>query len=114
MVRMGEMLESVKILRQCLKMIPAAAKSGPGRYRVKLPRNFKVEPGEVYVETENPRGILGFYVESQGGPIPYRVKARAATFCNLSVLPAVAPNCLLADIPAIIGSIDVVMGQVDR
>jgi NADH-quinone oxidoreductase subunit D len=95
-------------------MIPPAAETGPGRYRVKLPRNFKVEPGEVYVETENPRGILGFFVESRGGAIPYRVKARAATFCNLSVLPAVARNCLLADVPAIIGSIDVVMGQVDR
>jgi NADH-quinone oxidoreductase subunit D len=114
MVRMGEMVECCKILRQCLKMIPPASDSGPGRYRVKVPRNFKPEPGEVYVETENPRGVLGFYLESQGGPIPYRAKARAATFCNLSVLHAVTHHCLLADVPAIIGSIDVVMGQVDR
>jgi NADH-quinone oxidoreductase subunit D len=81
---------------------------------VKLPRNFKPDPGEVYVETENPRGVLGFYLESQGGPIPYRAKARAATFCNLSVLNELGRDCLLADIPAIVGSIDVVMGQVDR
>jgi NADH-quinone oxidoreductase subunit D len=114
MVRMREMVECCKIIRQVLKMIPPASDSGPGRYRVKLPRNFKPEPGEVYVETENPRGVLGFFLESRGGPIPYRAKARAATFCNLSVLHEVAHNCLLADVPAIVGSIDVVMGQVDR
>ncbi|MCX5661993.1 MAG: NADH-quinone oxidoreductase subunit D [Planctomycetota bacterium] len=111
-VRMREMLQSVRIIRQCIKKMPA---SGPGsQYRLKLPRNFKPDPGEVYVETENPRGVLGFYLESQGGPIAYRCKARAATFCNLAVLPEVARNVLLADVPAIIGSIDVVMGQVDR
>ncbi|MEX0777632.1 MAG: NADH-quinone oxidoreductase subunit D [Phycisphaeraceae bacterium] len=113
-VRVREMLESCRIIRQCLKMIPAKSDSGQGRYRVKLPRNFKPDAGEVYVETENPRGVLGFYVESQGGPIPYRVKARAATFVNLSVLHEIARGVLLADVPAIIGSIDIVMGQVDR
>lgn len=112
-VRMDEMVESCKIIRQCITMIPASG-DGDGAYRVKLPRNFKPDPGEVYVETENPRGILGFYLESQGGPMAYRCKARAATFCNLSVLNEVARDCLLADVPAIIGSIDVVMGQVDR
>lgn len=113
-VRIREMTESVRLIRQAIKMIPPAGDTGHGRYRVKLPRNFKPPVGEVFVETENPRGTLGFFIESQGGPIPYRVKARAATFCNLSVLPVVACNCLLADVPAIIGSIDVVMGQVDR
>ncbi|MCE9592213.1 MAG: NADH-quinone oxidoreductase subunit D [Planctomycetes bacterium] len=111
-VRMREMTQSIRILRQAIKMIPT---NGPGNeYRIKVPRALKPEPGEVYVETENPRGILGFYLESQGGPVPYRCKARAATFCNLSVLTAVGKDCLLADIPAIIGSIDIVMGQVDR
>ena len=118
-VRMREMIESCRIIRQALKMMPprAAEASDPvGGYRVKMPRAFKPDPGEVYLETENPRGVLGFYLESQGGPIPYRCKARAATFCNLSVLPAVveANPTLLADMPAIIGSIDIVMGQVDR
>jgi len=112
-VRMKEMIESCNILRQCIKMMPPAGE-GEGVYRVKLPRNFKPDPGEVYVETENPRGILGFYLESQGGPMPYRCKARAATFCNLSVVNAMCRDVLLADVPAIIGSIDVVMGQVDR
>jgi len=111
-VRMREMEESCKILRQAMKMIPD---SGPdAQYRVKLGRNFKPETGEVYVEMENPRGVLGFYLESQGGPIPYRAKARAATFCNLSVTEELCQNVLLADVPAIIGSIDIVMGQVDR
>jgi NADH-quinone oxidoreductase subunit D len=113
-VRVREMLECAKMIRQVIKMIPPASETGEGRYRVKLPRNFKPEPGEVYVETENPRGVLGFFLESQGGPIAYRCKARAATFCNLSVLNEVARNCLLADVPAIVGSIDIVMGQVDR
>ena len=111
-VRMRELEEACKIVRQCIGMMPTSGEQA--KYRVKLPRNFKPDPGEVYVETENPRGILGFYLESQGGPIPYRCKARAATFCNLSVLNEVARDCLLADVPAIIGSIDIVMGQVDR
>ena len=111
-VRMKEIEQSVRIIRQCMKMIPTTGDAA--QYRVKLPRNFKPDPGEVYVETENPRGILGFYLESQGGPMPYRCKARAATFCNLSVTNALCRDVLLADVPAIIGSIDVVMGQVDR
>jgi len=113
-VRMLEMIESCKIIRQAIKMLPAPDSGDQGKYRVKLPRNFKPKPGEVYVETENPRGVLGFYLESQGGPMPYRCKARAATFCNLSVTNALCRDILLADVPAIIGSIDVVMGQVDR
>ncbi len=113
-VRMKEMIECCKIIRQAIQMIPAPDSGPQGQYRVKLPRNFKPEPGEVYIETENPRGVLGFYLESQGGPMPYRCKARAATFCNLSVLNELCRECLLADVPAIVGSIDVVMGQVDR
>lgn len=117
MVRMLEIEQSCKIIRQCLQMIPSpssAPSDSVGGYRVKISRNFKPDAGEVYVETENPRGVLGFFLESQGGPMPYRCKARAATFCNLSVTNAVCRDVLLADVPAIIGSIDVVMGQVDR
>ncbi len=113
-VRMREIDQSIKILRQCLKMIPDPSVGDEGKYRVKLGRNFKPDPGEIYLEMENPRGILGFYLESHGGPIPYRCKVRAATFCNLSVTQELCQNVLLADVPAIIGSIDVVMGQVDR
>ncbi len=110
MVRMKEMTQCCRIIRQSVKLL----RDEKSAYRVKLARNFKPDEGEIYVETENPRGVLGFYVESMGGPIPYRVKARAATFCNLSITNEVCRNVLLADVPAIIGSIDVVMGQVDR
>lgn len=115
-VRMLEMKESIKIIRQCLKMIPDSSDDAAtgGRHRVKLPKNFKPNPGEVYVEMDNPRGILGFFIESQGLTQPYRVKARSGAFSNLGVLPELCRNVLLADVPAIIGSIDIVMGQVDR
>lgn len=112
-VRMKEIEQSVKIIRQAIKMLPD--KESGGAHRLKLPKSFKPDAGEIYYEMENPRGILGFYVESPGKSTqPYRVKARAATFCNLSVLSDLCHNVLLADVPAIVGSIDVVMGQVDR
>jgi NADH-quinone oxidoreductase subunit D len=85
-----------------------------GAFRAKLPRAMKVPPGEVYAEYENPRGHLGFYIESQGGVMPYRVKIRGPSFVNLACLPALCRNVLLADVPAIVGSIDIVMGEVDR
>jgi len=107
-VKMLEMKESVKILRQCIAQMPG------GNYRAKLPRVMKVKPGEIYAEYENPRGQLGFFIESQGGPIPYRVKIRGPSFVNLACLGELCKNVLLADVPAIIGSIDVVMGEVDR
>ncbi len=111
-VRMREMEESVKIIRQAIAAMPDV-ESG-GKHRAKIKKNFKPAAGEVYVETENPRGVLGFFIESQGAVKPYRVKARSGAFCNLSVLPEICENVLLADLPAIVGSIDVVMGQVDR
>ena len=102
------MKQCVRILRQCIEQMP------DGPFRAKLPRNMKVPEGEVYAEYENPRGHLGFFIESQGGPIPYRVKIRGPSFVNLAVTPILARNVLLADVPAIIGSIDIVMGEVDR
>ncbi|MCK4872828.1 MAG: NADH-quinone oxidoreductase subunit D [Phycisphaerales bacterium] len=116
MIRMREMEQCCRIIRQCVEMIPDASDDPAtgGAHRAKVKRNFKPKAGEVYVETENPRGVLGFYVESQGAAQPYRVKARAGTFCNLSVLGELCRNVMLADVPAIVGSIDVVMGQVDR
>ena len=107
-VKMQEMKQSVRILRQCIRDIPE------GAFRAKLPRNMKVPPGEVYAEYENPRGHLGFYIESQGGPIPYRVHIRGPSFVNLAVTGVLCRNVLLADVPAIVGSIDIVMGEVDR
>lgn len=107
-VKMAELKECVKIIRQCIKQMP------DGAFRAKLPRAMKVPAGEVYAEYENPRGHLGFYIESQGGVIPYRVKIRGPSFVNLAVTQAMCRNVLLADVPAIVGSIDIVMGEVDR
>ena len=107
-VKMAEMKECCRIIRQCATRIPE------GPFRAKIPRAMKVPAGEVYVESENPRGHLGFYIESQGGTIPYRVKIRGPSFINLAVLPELAHGVLIADVPAIVGSIDIVMGEVDR
>jgi NADH-quinone oxidoreductase subunit D len=107
-VKMAEMKQCCRILRQCIKQVPE------GPFRAKLPRMMRVPPGEVYCEYENPRGHLGFYIESQGGTIPYRVKIRGPSFVNLAVTGELCRNVLLADVPAIVGSIDIVMGEVDR
>lgn len=108
-VRMLEMKQSVRILRQCIEQMPRE-----GEIKAKVPKNMKLPDSEVYFEGENPRGQLGFLVVGDGSAIPYRVKARGPSFCNLSVAPLVCKEVLLADVPAIIGSIDVVMGEVDR
>ena len=77
-------------------------------------KNLKLPADETYTEIENPRGQLGFYVQGDGSMIPSRVKARGPSFCNVSIMNHVGRGCLLADIPAIVGSIDMVMGEVDR
>jgi NADH-quinone oxidoreductase subunit D len=107
-VRVLEMVQSARILRQALAQLPASDT------QLKVPRIFKPPTGEVYYEIENPRGQLGFYLVSDGGAVPARLKIRGPSFCNLSILNEVARDCLLGDIPAIVGSIDVVMGEVDR
>ncbi len=107
-VKMLELRQCVRILRQCIARMPA------GPFRTKLPRALKVPAGEVYLEAENPRGHLGFYIESQGGVIPYRVKIRGPSFVNLAVVGRLCRDVLLGDVPAIVGSIDIVMGEVDR
>ena len=73
-------------------------------------------PGEVYVETECPRGQMGFHVVGRPGKeaVPLRVRARSSCFCNLSVTADLCRGVLMADVPAIVGSLDVVMGEVDR
>jgi len=107
-VRVLEMTQSVRIIRQAMDQLP------PGDFRAAKSTSLKLPASEVYVEVENPRGQLGFYVAGDGSAIPYRVKARGPSFCNLSITQHVCRNVLLADVPAIIGSIDVVMGEVDR
>lgn len=107
-VRIQEMKQSIRILRQCLKQIPE------GPVRAKVPTVLKLPPKEVYLEGEGARGQLGFLVVGDGKAIPKRVKIRGPSFCNVSITTHVCRNVLLADIVAILGSIDVVMGEVDR
>ncbi len=107
-VRVLEMTQSVRILRQAMDSLP------DGKVMAAKIKNLKLPEDEVYFEVENPRGQLGFYVLGDGSTIPSRVKARGPSFCNLSITSHVCKEVLLADVPAIIGSIDVVMGEVDR
>ena len=108
-VRILEMVESVRILRQCLRQIPSE-----GLHRGKVPRPVKIPAGEVYSRTETPRGESGFYVISDGSAIPYRLKARSPAFSNLSVIHEISKGAFIADMIAILGSIDIVLGDVDR
>jgi NADH-quinone oxidoreductase subunit D len=109
-VRMLEVLESLKLVEQGLEKY----KSAQGSHRIEPPRHL--HPGEAYVETECPRGAMGFYVVGRPGkdPVPLRVRAKSSCFNNLSVTDAICRGCLIADIPAIVGSIDIVMGEIDR
>lgn len=107
-VRMEEMRQSVRILRQALDMLPA------GPHAARVSRMLKVAPGEVYVRTENPRGELGVFLVSDGTLKPYRCNLRSPCFSNLSVIDAISRGCLVADMVAILGSIDIVLGEVDR
>ncbi len=107
-VRVLEMIQSVRIIRQAFERIE------PGDTEAKKLKGLKLPDAESYFEIENPRGHLGFYVRGDGSAIPARVKARGPSFCNLSILNHCCRNVLLADVPAIVGSLDVVMGEVDR
>lgn len=109
MVRVDEMEESLKIIEQALDQLPA-----DGDVQEEVPRRIRPDVGEVYVRTETPRGELGFYIISDKSASPFRIKARAPSFVNLSLLPAISRGALIADLVAIIGSIDIVLGEVDR
>ena len=132
-IRILEMRESVKILRQCIKDIP----KGPINVadgKIVLPPKDKVmtsmeelihqfmivtqgqdaPTGEVYFGAENPKGELGFYINSLGGGTPHRLKIRAPSFVNLSILSHMLPGHMMADVVAILGSLDFVMGECDR
>jgi len=107
-VRIQEMMESIKIVRWCLDTIEDGPVIGD------IPKVIKVPPGEAYVGIENPRGELGHYVLSDGGKIAKRCRVRGPSFCNVAVLEELLPGTFLADSVAIIGSIDVVIGETDR
>jgi NADH-quinone oxidoreductase subunit D len=107
-VRMVEMMESCKIIEQALEGLPEGPHINP------VPRSFDMPAGEIYVPCENPRGELGYYIVSDGSSKALRIKARAPSFCNLSIANQICRDVLLADVVAILGSIDIVLGEVDR
>jgi NADH-quinone oxidoreductase subunit D len=133
LVRMLEMEQSLRIVNQALEGIP------PGPYRVQDPKiapppkwqitgsmealihhfklyteGYRPPKGEVFVRTESPKGELGFYIVSDGTAKPYRMHVRAPSFANLEALPRMIEGSLLSDVVAAIGSIDIVLGEVDR
>jgi len=140
LVRMEEMRQSVNLVHQCLDKLPGGPDNATKEPvsivdgKITMPAKGKVlssmeelihqfmivttgvnaPVGEVYFGHENPKGELGFYINSRGGGTPYRLKIRAPSFCNLSVLPWVLPGHLLSDTTSILGSLDFVMGECDR
>ncbi|HXJ56132.1 MAG TPA: NADH dehydrogenase (quinone) subunit D [Verrucomicrobiae bacterium] len=140
LVRMEEMRQSVRLLEQCLDQLPGGADNAAGEPinvndgKVVLPSKQKVltsmeelihqfilvtqgvnaPPGEIYCGAENPKGELGFYINSRGGGTPHRLKIRSPSFVNLSILPALLPGHMMSDVVSILGSLDFVMGECDR
>ena len=111
-VRMQEFRESIKIVRQVLDGLPEGPiSSRPG---VKSVGQVRVAKGEGYARVEGARGEVGCYLVSDGGPKPYRMKWRGASFSNLAILPHILPGHKVADVVAIMGSVDPVFGEVDR
>ena len=108
MVRINEMRESVKILRQAIAQIPE------GPVQAKVPRVFKPPVGEVYFRAENPRGETGIYVISDGTVNPSRLKIRAPSFVTMNIFEKVTQGLLIADIVAVIGSFDIILPEIDR
>lgn len=140
LVRMEEMRQSVRILRQALDKLPGGADNA-SKEPINIPDGKTILPpkdkvmtsmeelihqfmlvtqgvnapaGEVYFGHENPKGELGFYINSRGGGTPYRMKIRSPSFVNLSILPALLPSHIISDVVSILGSIDFVMGECDR
>ena len=114
-VRILEIRESIKILQQALKEIPEGPAVSPkGAAMIKAPRTFRPPKGEAYGRIEAPKGELGFYLVSDGTPQPYRYHIRSPSFVNLTVLEDMCLGYKVADAIIILGSIDIVLGEVDR
>lgn len=133
LIRIEEMRQSVRILRQVIEKLPGGPinvadwkntlppKSHVMTKMEELIHHFIVvtegldaPPGEIYFGAENPKGELGFYINSKGGGVPHRLKIRAPSFVNLSILPELLPGAMMSDVVAILGSLDFVMGECDR
>lgn len=107
-IRILEMEESLKILEQAIAQIPE------GDISSSIPKRVKPPEGQIYTRVENPRGELGYFIISKGQLQPYRLKVRAPSFVSLSVLNELCKGHLVADVVAILGSIDIVLGEIDR
>jgi NADH-quinone oxidoreductase subunit D len=133
LVRIEEMRQSVRILRQVIEKLPSGPinvvdwKNMPPpkshvmtkmeeliHHFILVTEGLDAPPGEIYFAAENPKGELGFYIHSKGGGVPHRLKIRAPSFVNLSILPELLPGCSLSDVVAVLGSLDFVMGECDR
>jgi NADH-quinone oxidoreductase subunit D len=133
LVRLEEMRQSVRILRQCLKLLPEGPVNVPNlkivlppkdrvlsrmeeliHHFINVTQGVNAPPGEIYFGHENPKGELGFYINSKGGGTPHRLKIRSPSFVNLSILPRLLPGHMVSDVVAILGSFDFVMGECDR
>ncbi len=110
LVRVLEMRESIEILRQAFRDIPAGPVMDP---KARL-RGLRPKPGEVYSRIEGPKGEIGFHLISEGGPNPYRYRVRPPSFINLTILEDLCLGHSIADAVVILGSIDIVLGEVDR
>lgn len=133
-VRTEEMRQSVRIVRQVIAQMPGGSFYNEEATHIFAPKKAKIltsmeeliqnfmittegpqmPAGEVYFEAENPKGALGFYIVSKGGGVPYRLKIRGPSFCNLSIMEKVGTECMISDLSAILGSLDFVMGECDR
>jgi NADH-quinone oxidoreductase subunit D len=107
-VRIAEMRQSVRIIRQAVQGLPE------GPIMAKIPKVLKPPVGEVYVSIEAPKGELGYFVVSDGSTQPYRVRVRPPSFVNLQALDVMVKGQLVADVVAVIGTLDIVLGEVDR
>jgi NADH-quinone oxidoreductase subunit D len=108
LVRMEEMRQSVRIVQQCLARLP------DGPVMAKVPKVIKPPKGEVYFSVEGPKGEVGFYAVSDASTNPYRLHVRPACFINLQALPELVRGHLVADLIAVIGTLDIVLGEIDR
>jgi NADH-quinone oxidoreductase subunit D len=132
-VRLDEMYESAKIVRQCLEKMPKGEihankpkKVLPSKERIytrmeEMIHDFMIvnfginpPPGEIYSAVENPKGELGFYIQSKGGGVPWRLKIRSPSFVNIQSLPHLLKGAMVSDVVAVIGSLDPVMGEADK
>jgi len=107
-IRVREMEESLKIIEQAIEQIP------DGDVTSAIPKRVKPPVGQISTRVENPRGELGYFIVSDGSLNPYRIKVRAPSFVNLSIMGELCKGWMVADVVAILGSIDIVLGEIDR